>query len=62
MVSVLQTVVKLVQWCQVIEDPQGASLRGDHEVILLHIQVGDGYLWQVLLQALPDVAIVKRDE
>ena len=46
---------------QVVHHPEGASLGGYDQVVLLHCQVGDRHHRQVALEGVPTPAIVEGD-
>ena len=50
--------VELPQWCQVIQHPKRAAMRGRDEIVIFDYQVMNGRLRQVQLQWLPMGAIV----
>ena len=51
--------IHLTQRRQVIEHPEGATMRRDHEIIIFHDQVVDRRSRQIQLQRLPMRAVVK---
>src|SRR5260370_6369284 len=53
--------VYLAQRRNVIQNPKGAAVRGDHEVVAMHHEVADRSGGQVELQRLPGIAIMERD-
>ena len=53
---------KLLQRRDVVHDPQRPAHRRDHEIVAMHLDVGDRRRRQVLLQRLPVAAVVERDE
>ena len=52
---------QLPQRREVVQDPEGASLGGDHEVAVMDLEVGDGRHRQVELERLPPDSVVERD-
>src|SRR6185369_1920809 len=61
-VGLLNPVVPLAQRTDVVEDPEGAAVGGDDEVVALHDQVADGDGREVELEGLPARAVVEGDE
>ena len=55
------TISELMQWCQIIENPERPPVRGRHQVVLFHYQVVDRHDRQVALQGLPGRTLVKGD-
>ena len=53
--------VDLLQWCEVVEDPEGAALGRGDEIVVLDLEVGDGDGGQVKPQRLPALAVVERN-
>ena len=54
--------VPLAQGREVVQDPEGPALGGDHQIRALHLQVRDGHGGQVQLQGLPVLPVVEGDE
>src|SRR5438874_1303752 len=54
-------VSELMQWCEIIENPERPSVRGHDQVLLFDDQIVDRHYWQVPLQRLPGSPIVKGD-
>ena len=46
---------------QVVEDPQRPAVRGDHQIVVLHHQIGDGHGREIQLQVLPRRPVVGRE-
>ena len=46
---------------EVVEDPERAALRGEHEVFVRELDVGDRRGGQVQLEGLPVGAVVERN-
>src|SRR5207249_2684388 len=51
----------LPQRLQVVEDPERATVRAEHEVVVLDHEVVDGNDRQVAAKSLPAAAVVERD-
>src|SRR5262245_26679111 len=52
---------ELVQWREIVENPERPSVRGRDQVMIFDDQVIDRHDWQVPLQRLPDSPSVKGD-
>src|SRR5258708_29605188 len=50
---------ELLQWGQVIEDPEGPAVRRGHEVVVLDHEVVNRHDREVALQRLPARAVVE---
>ena len=57
----LDLVARLAHRAEVVEDPEGAPLGRNHQVVALDLQVGDRRDRQVELERLPVGAVVERD-
>jgi len=62
-VRLADALIELLQRRQIVQNPEAASVGGDHEIIevLLNHHAVDGRMGQVLLQRLPVIAFVKGD-
>src|SRR5208282_1453037 len=58
----VRLVVELPQRLDVVKNPEGAPVRGDDQVVVVHCEVVDGSLREIHLQRLPVRAVVVRDE
>ena len=54
--------VKLPQRSNPIQNPQGPALGCDHQVVFMYQQVIDTRGWQIQLQALPMLTVIKGDK
>src|SRR5439155_8905925 len=54
-------VAELPQRREIIQDPEGMPVRGQHEIIVFHYQIMYGSGRQVQLQRTPVCAVVERN-
>ena len=59
--EVRHLIVQLMQRRQVVENPEAAALRREHQILVRHLDVGDRRDGQVQLEGLPVRAVVERD-
>ena len=52
-------IVGLVQRRQVVENPEGAALCGHDQILVRHLDIGDGRVRQIELEALPVRAVIE---
>src|SRR5260370_2183626 len=53
--------VDLAQRRNVIQNPKGAAVRGDHQIVVMHDEVADRSSGHIEPQRLPGIAIIERD-
>src|SRR5229473_2510937 len=53
--------VDLAQRRNVIQDPKGAAVRGDHQIVVMHDEVADRSSGHIEPQRLPGIAIIEGD-
>ena len=51
---------RLAQWRDVIENPEGAAVRSDDQIVAVNRKIADGSRRQIELQRLPVVAVIER--
>src|SRR5260370_11197296 len=49
----------LAQWAKVVQNPERAAVRGNHQIVVVDDHVVDGHRRQIELQRLPVRAIVE---
>ena len=52
---------ELVQRRQVVENPERPALRGDHQILVRDLDIGNGRHGQVQLEGLPVAAVIERN-
>src|SRR5207302_10538804 len=57
----LSRVSHLAQRCDVVENPEGASVRRDHQVVTVDREIANRTDRQIELQRLPVLTVVERD-
>src|SRR5229473_5394 len=53
--------VDLAQRRNVIQNPKGAAVRGDRQIVVMHDEVADRSSGHIELQRLPGIAVIERD-
>ena len=51
-----------MQRSEVVENPNGPSLRRNHQILAMNLDISNRHVWQVQLKRLPALPVIERDK